>query len=49
MISPATGFYSTKNSGTQEVRISYVLNLKDLEKAMECLRIALEKYPRITP
>lgn len=45
MLAPATGFYSTKGSGRQEVRISYVLNVEDLKKAMDVLENALKKYP----
>jgi len=45
MLAPATGFYSSKNSGTDEVRIAYVLNLEDLRKAMICLDEALKVYP----
>ncbi|HLG02093.1 MAG TPA: pyridoxal phosphate-dependent aminotransferase [Bacteroidia bacterium] len=45
MLAPATGFYSTPGAGTDEVRIAYVLNLKDLKQAMECLDEALKVYP----
>jgi aspartate aminotransferase len=45
MLAPASGFYSTKGRGLDEVRISYVLNTADLEKAMECLAEALKVYP----
>ncbi len=45
MLAPATGFYSDINSGTDEVRIAYVLNLDDLKKAMRCLEEALKVYP----
>jgi aspartate aminotransferase len=45
MLAPATGFYSSEGAGRQEVRISYVLNVKDLEKAMESLAEALKVYP----
>ena len=45
MFAPATGFYSTPNSGTDEVRIAYVLNLSDLKNAMQCLDEALKVYP----
>ena len=37
MLAPATGFYSSPDSGTDEVRIAYVLNTVDLRKAMKCL------------
>jgi len=45
MMAPATGFYATPGLGKQEVRIAYVLQKNFLEKAMECLKIALEQYP----
>jgi aspartate aminotransferase len=45
MLAPATGFYSTSGAGMDEVRIAYVLNLQDLEKAMICLNEALLVYP----
>jgi aspartate aminotransferase len=45
MFAPATGFYSTPGRGTDEVRISYVLNVDDLNKAMKALEEALKVYP----
>ena len=45
MLAPATGFYSSKDSGMDEVRIAYVLKLEDLKKAMVCLEEALKVYP----
>ena len=45
MLAPATGFYSTPGAGKTEVRISYVLNVEDLKKAMRCLQEALKEYP----
>ncbi len=45
MLAPATGFYTTKGRGLDEVRISYVLNVEDLKKAMKCLEEALKVYP----
>ena len=45
MLAPATGFYSTKGLGKNEVRIAYVLNTDDLKNAMECLEVALKQYP----
>jgi len=45
MMAPGTGFYSTKGSGLDEVRIAYVLNLEDIGSAMDCLEIALQTYP----
>lgn len=45
MLAPATGFYGTKGLGLDEVRLAYVLNVNDLEKAMDCLEAALKVYP----
>ncbi|MEI6823030.1 MAG: pyridoxal phosphate-dependent aminotransferase [Bacteroidota bacterium] len=45
MLAPATGFYSTKGKGKNEVRISYVLKAEDLKAAMKCLEEALKVYP----
>ena len=41
MLAPATGFYGTAGLGKQEVRLAYVLNLNDLNEAMDCLEQAL--------
>ena len=45
MLAPATGFYSTPGLGKNEVRIAYVLNKNDINKAMDCLDAALKVYP----
>ena len=45
MMAPASGFYSTKGIGKNEVRIAYVLNKEDLHRAVECLKVALKVYP----
>ncbi len=45
MLAPASGFYSTKGSGKNEVRISYVLNVNDLKASMIVLEEALKVYP----
>jgi len=45
MMAPATGFYSTPGAGLNEVRLAYVLNNQDIEKAMTCLEEALKVYP----
>lgn len=45
MVAPAAGFYSTPNTGTNQVRIAYVLNQDALTEAVECLEKALEVYP----
>ncbi len=45
MIAPASGFYSTKGLGKNEVRIAYVLKIEDLKKSIEVLGEALKVYP----
>ena len=45
MLAPATGFYGSPGLGRQEVRLAYVLNLNDINKAMDCLEEALKIYP----
>ena len=45
MLAPATGFYSAKGKGTDEIRISYCLNVNDMKASMKCLEEALKVYP----
>ena len=45
MLAPATGFYSSPNSGKNEVRLAYVLNVDAINQAMDCLEVALQQYP----
>ena len=44
MLAPAEGFYESKDLGRNQVRLAYVLNPQDLEKACECLRKGLFLY-----
>ncbi len=44
MVAPASGFYSTKGSGKNQVRIAYVLKKEDLIRAVAILKSALEVY-----
>lgn len=44
MMAPANGFYSTPDKGKNEVRIAYVLNKADLQRALIVLEKALEEY-----
>ena len=46
MVAPGTGFYATPGAGKSEVRIAYVLNIADLEKALKVLKEGLEKYQK---
>ncbi len=45
MMAPASGFYTTPGAGRDQVRIAYVLNKEDLQRALAVLRKALEAYP----
>lgn len=44
MYAPGNGFYATPGMGIDEVRLAYVLKQEDLKRAMELLKIAIEKY-----
>lgn len=44
MVAPAAGFYSTPNTGMNQVRIAYVLKKEDLERSLEILEKALKEY-----
>jgi aspartate aminotransferase len=44
MVAPASGFYSTKGEGKNQIRMAYVLNKKDLIKSVEILKFALKEY-----
>ena len=44
MFAPAAPFYETPGSGINEVRIAYVLKEDDLKRAIELLRLAIERY-----
>jgi aspartate aminotransferase len=45
MLAPGAGFYATEGLGRQEARLAYVLNVADLNAAMDCLQAALALYP----
>lgn len=47
MMAPAAGFYSTPGMGKNEVRLAYVLNKKDLKRALFLLEKALEQYKQL--
>lgn len=44
MFSPGESFYATPGKGVNEIRIAYVLNQKDLERAMDLLALGIEAY-----
>ncbi len=47
MMAPAAGFYSTPGMGMNQVRLAYVLNKKDIQRALFLLEKALEQYKKI--
>jgi aspartate aminotransferase len=44
MVAPASGFYSTKGAGKNQIRIAYVLKQESLIRAVEILKNALKVY-----
>ena len=44
MVAPGDGFYATPSLGFDEIRIAYVLEVDQLERAMKCLHDGLEAY-----
>lgn len=46
MIAPGSGFYVDPTTGINEARLAYVLNVDDLGKAMEILKLGIEAYNR---
>ncbi len=44
MVAPASGFYSTKGLGKDEIRVAFVLDSGRLKKAMQVLGIAIGEY-----
>lgn len=45
MVTPVASFYSTPDAGRNQVRIAYVLEVPELEKAMKVLAAGLQAYP----
>ena len=46
MLAPASGFYTSPGLGKNEVRLAYVLNEQEINKAMDCLESALKIYQK---
>lgn len=44
LLAPAQGFYATKDKGTNEVRLAFMLNVDDMKKSLKIISIALEEY-----
>lgn len=47
LVAPAAGFYATPGLGLNEIRISYVLEVDKLEKAMTALAVAINQFKKI--
>lgn len=47
MMAPAAGFYGDPFLGRKQVRLAYVLNIKDLGRCIQLLAKALEQYNKI--
>lgn len=48
-VSPAAGFYQTKGRGHDEIRLSYVVDIKVINESMALLKRALEVYKKKFP
>ena len=48
LVAPAQGFYSTPGLGVNEIRLSYVLEVPKLARAMEVLAVAVKEYKQQT-
>lgn len=44
MFAPGSGFYATEGAGKNEIRIAYVRCAQELERALDLLRMAIERY-----
>ena len=44
MFAPGEPFYGTPGKGKNEIRIAYVLEVAKLRRAMELLKLGIEKY-----
>lgn len=44
MFAPGASFYATPGLGKSEIRIAYVLNDRDLSRALELLKLAIAQY-----
>ncbi len=45
MVTPAASFFKTPGKGLNYARIAYVLEIPELEKALDCLEEGLKQYP----
>src|SRR3989338_1495567 len=44
LVAPLEDFYVTRGLGRNEIRVAYVLNIKELKEAMEIFKKGLERY-----
>lgn len=44
IFAPGEGFYATPGAGKREIRLAYVLCCEELERAMELLKLGVERY-----
>ena len=44
MVSPASGFYSSKDNGHDEIRIAFVLNSDKLKRAINIINLGLKEF-----
>ena len=44
MFAPGEPFYATPGRGRNEIRLAYTINAPDIERAIDILKIAVEKY-----
>ena len=45
MVTPAASFYKTPGVGVNHIRVAYVLEVPELEKALDVLEQGLAAYP----
>lgn len=46
LLAPAQGFYASPGKGTNEVRLAFMLNVADLRRSMQIIRMALQEYQK---
>ena len=46
LLAPAQGFYASPNKGMNEVRLAFMLNVEEMKKCLNILKIALQNYQR---
>ena len=46
LLAPGPGFYASRNAGTNEVRLAFMLKGEDLRKALIIIRVALAEYAK---